>query len=86
MKKLIRFIQNKIDVYVINRFKRLMPKAIITELYRMVVENDLQITTREISVKKGRIKYTLLIIKNKNLKTVYNLGRHYEEKQLVPVQ
>jgi len=86
MKKLIRFIQNKIDVYVINRFKRLMPKAIITELYRMVVENDLQITTREISVKKGRIKYTLLIIKNKNLETVYNLGRHYEEKQLVPVQ
>ncbi len=81
MKKIIKiiaeFIREKIDKYVVNRFVQIMPKALITELYRKVVERDLLIQTRTVFVKKGKIKYTLLIIKNRHFETVYNLGRHY---------
>jgi len=82
MKKLIRtvkdYIQAKIDKYVIKRFQQLMPKELITSLYRIVVERDLVITTKIVEVKKGKIRYTLMIVKDKNLQTVFNLGRHYE--------
>jgi len=78
--KVAEYIQSKIDRYAIKRFRELMPKALITELYRKVVERDLLISTRAVFVKKGKIKYTLLIIKNHNLETVYNLGRHYEQE------
>ena len=67
-----------IDSLVIKRFKKIMPKDVITALYRIVVERDLNITTKEISVKKGKIKYTLLVMKDRNMKTVFNLGRHFE--------
>ena len=77
--KVAEWIQQKIDKYVIKRFQQLMPKGLITELYRKVVERDLLIQTRTVFVKKGKIRYTLLIIKNRNLETVYNLGRHYEQ-------
>lgn len=78
MKKIIAYIRTKIDKYVVKRFQVLMPKELITALYRKVVENDLNITTKEIRVKKGKIRYTLLVVKDKDLKTVFNLGRHYE--------
>lgn len=66
-----------LDMKAIERFKRIMPKDIITALYRMVAEKELLITTKEIAVKKGKIKYTLFIVKDKGLKTVFNLGRHH---------
>ena len=80
MKKIIVWIQAKIDKYVIKRFEQIMPKDLITALYRKVVERDLEITHRIIDVKKGKIRYKLLIIKNRNLETVYNLGRHFEQE------
>jgi hypothetical protein len=73
--KFDKYIQPKIDEFVIRRFTILMPKALITSLYRKIAESELQISTREIIVKKGNIKFTLLIIKNKDLETVYQLGR-----------
>jgi hypothetical protein len=77
MRKIIKKINEWLDDFAINRFKKLMPKEIITSLYRLVVERDLNITTKEINVKKGKRRYTLLVIKNKNLETVYNIGRHF---------
>lgn len=71
MKKLIK-------TYVVKRFTQLLPKKLIKSLYRMVVDGELQITTKVIGVKKGKIKYTLLVIKDRNLETVFNLGRHYD--------
>ena len=66
-----------LNMKAIERFKRIMPKDIITALYRMVVERDLLITTKEVAVKKGKVKYTLFIVQDKGLKTVFNLGRHH---------
>jgi hypothetical protein len=73
--KFDKHIQPKIDEFVIRRFTILMPKALITSLYKKIAESELQISTREVHVKKGNIKYTLLIVKNRNLETVYHLGR-----------
>lgn len=83
MKKLFVYIQGKIDEYVIKRFKQLMPKELISSLYKLIVKRDLEITTKEINVKKGRIRYTLLIVKDKNLKTIFNLGRHFESEPAI---
>ena len=66
-----------LDMKAIERFERIMPKDIITKLYRMVAERDLLITTKEVAVKKGKVKYTLFIVQDKGLKTVFNLGRHH---------
>ena len=67
-----------IDSLVVKRFKKIMPKDVITALYRIVAERDLEITTKEIPVKKGKVKYTLLVVKNKKQQTVFNLGRYFE--------
>ncbi len=44
MKKLIKtvrdYIQAKIDKYVVKRFEEILPKELITSLYRRVVERD----------------------------------------------
>lgn len=83
MKKIIIWIQNKIDKYVIARFQKLMPKEIIRSLYRIVAEGDLEITTKVVEVKKGKIRYTLVITKDKNLKTIFNIGRHFEQIPII---
>jgi len=80
IKKVCDYIQAKIDKYVIKRFEQLMPKELITALYRRVVERDLEITHKIIDVKKGKVRYKLLIIKNRKLEMVYNLGRHFEQE------
>jgi len=86
MKKLYltvkNYIQSKIDKYVIKRFAEIMPKELIKSLYRHIAETELQITTKTDEVKKGKIKYTLLISKDKNLQTVFNLGRHPKENEV----
>ena len=77
MKKLIEKIQNYIDKYVIKRFSKLAPKKIIEALYRNQQIGDLKLTSREISVKKGKRKYTLLIIETQKGFHKFNLGRIY---------
>ncbi len=81
MKKLIKtvmdYIQAKIDKYVIKRFQELLPKKLITSLYREIARKDLQITTKVVPVKKGKIRYTLVVIEDRGHKTVYNLGRYF---------
>jgi hypothetical protein len=85
MKKLFKqfkvWIISKIDNFTVNRFKLISPaySALITELYRKVAKDNLNITTEIIEVKKGEVRYKLLVIKDKNLKTVYNLGRYYSD-------
>jgi hypothetical protein len=78
--KVAEYIQAKIDKFVIKRFTQILPTDLITSLYRKIVERDLLISTRAVFVKKGKIKYTLMIIKDRNLETVYNLGRHYTQE------
>jgi hypothetical protein len=84
MKKIIAYIQVKIDKYVVKRFQKLMPKELIKSLYRAIADSELKITTKEIAVKKGRIKYTLLIIESIDGKRKYNLGRHFLKDSIVP--
>ena len=78
------YIQAKIDKYVVKRFQEILPKELIKSLYRSIAESDLQITTKIIDVKKGKVRYTLLIIKDKALKTRFNLGRHFENPIIQP--
>lgn len=86
MKKIIVYIQAKIDKYVIKRFQKLMPKELIKSLYRSIADSELKITTKEIAVKKGSIKYTLLIIESIDGSRTYNLGRHFLKDSIVPSQ
>ncbi len=65
-----------IDNYVIKRFQKLMPKALITNLYQQIAKADLMLEEKIINVKKGRRRYTLLIMKDRNLQTKFWLGRH----------
>jgi len=76
IKKGLQCIQSKIDKYVLKRFEQLLPEKLITVLYKKVAKNDLVIDEREIRVKKGKIKYTLFIVKDKDCKTIFNLGRN----------
>lgn len=84
-KKIRAYIQAKIDKYVVKRFVEILPKALIKSLYRQIAERDLVITTKEVQVKKGNRKYTLLVVKDRNLTTVFNLGRHKEVEETLPV-
>jgi hypothetical protein len=70
----------------IKRFQKLMPEELITSLYRMIVKNNLQITTKVVNVKKGKIKYTLVIIKDRELKTVFNIGRHFDQAPVISLR
>ena len=65
-----------IDRHVIARAKKILPKEIIKELYLKIAREELLITTDIINVKKGSRRFTLLILHDKNGKTVFNLGRH----------
>jgi hypothetical protein len=78
-KSIVDFFQTKIDKYVLKRFVQLLPEKLITELYKKVVKNNLLIDIKYISVKKGKGRYVLLIIKDKDCKTVFNLGRHIDD-------
>ncbi len=49
---------------------------IVEKMYKKQAKNNLAIDTKIVNVKKGKIRYRLLIAKDKNLKTVFNLGRH----------
>jgi len=79
--RIFKWFHKKIDNYVIKRFKAILPAGVITELYRMVVKRDLLIDIRQVNVKKGKRKYTLLIVKDRKLETVFNLGRYDENIQ-----
>ena len=76
MKKLIHRIQERIDRYVVKRFQALAPKVIIQQLYKRNATGDLLLTEKIINVKKGRRRYTLIVVKDRNLQTVFNIGRH----------
>jgi len=71
--KLIERFKKRFDGYVINRFYELNPKPLIIHLYKRIALNELEIATEIIYVKKGKIRYTLLIAKDKNLKTKFYL-------------
>lgn len=79
MKNIVEKIKKMFDGYVIRRFTHLMPAKLITSLYREIASGDLKLDIREVSVKKGRVKYALLICKDRELKTKFNLGRNGNE-------
>ena len=86
MKKLINniktWINDKLNKFAVNRFKLISPaySVLITELYRKIAKDSLRIDIKIIEVKKGKIRYKLLILKDKDLKTVYNLGRYHTDE------
>lgn len=58
---------------------RIANRKMITEIFRSYNRMDtLGIATKEVRVKKGKRRYTLLIAKDGNNETVFNLGRHLE--------
>jgi hypothetical protein len=76
MKKLIEKIQEKIDRYVVKRFQALAPSSIVQALYKRQAIDQLQLTEKIINVKKGKRRYTLIVCKDRNLQTIFNIGRH----------
>jgi len=75
--KIRDYIQKKIDKYVIKRFQELLPKRLIINLYRAIAKESLRVTTKVVNVKKGKIRYTLVVIEDREGKTIYNLGRYF---------
>ena len=75
MKKLLKRFRKLFDGYVIKRFQSIAPKWLIIDMYKKIARNELLIDIKKIRVKKGAVRYTLLICKDKNLKTKFNLGR-----------
>lgn len=56
---------------------RLRYISLITRLYQKLAKEALQIDERQVFVKKGNRRYTLLIFKEAGkLETVFNIGRH----------
>ena len=50
---------------------------IITDMYKKIAMDNLKIAEKQVNVKKGdRRYYTLLIFKDSNLQTIFNIGRH----------
>ena len=82
--KVADYIRKRLDEWAIRRVGELMPKRTITEWYRRIAERDLNIQTRTVLVKKGKLKYTLLVVKDRNLETAFNLGRHPEYHGMEP--
>ena len=85
LKSIRLYIVSKVNNLALTRVLglQLLTDSIITELYKKVAKRQLQIDTKIIEVKKGKIRYTLVIIKDHNLKTVYNLGRHFEARPYI---
>ena len=65
-----------LDEYSMKRIQRLMPKNFIISLYKRLALGDIKVEERIINVKKGKRRYTLLILKDENFVTKYWLGRH----------
>ena len=72
--------------FIIAQFKKMMPKDVIIDLYREIAAGDLQIETREVTVKKGRKRYTLFIAKDGDAKTIFDLGRHFNSEPEVVIR
>jgi hypothetical protein len=51
-------------------------RSTFINIYTDIAIFDLQIETKMVNVKKGKRKYTLFIAKDKENKTVFNIGRH----------
>lgn len=68
--------QNVIDAII----TRLANPQIIQNLFVAIVKKQNRvIVEKEIRVKKGKVRYTLLIIHTKHNKLRFNLGRHYNQ-------
>jgi hypothetical protein len=81
--RVAEFIQKTVDNFVIKRFSEIMPHDLIVALYHRIAQRDLRINVKTVYVKKGKIKYTLVICKDRDCKTVFNLGRHYEQAPVI---
>lgn len=50
----------------------------ITEMYRQIAKDNLNIRTEIVRVKKGKRKYELLFFQTPEFKLRFNLGRHWD--------
>ena len=78
MKKLKQFIKLKLDLFAIKRFMKLMPKQLITQMYKSIAQSDIEIASKVVNVKKGGLKYTVVYLETKNLEGKFVISRHGE--------
>jgi hypothetical protein len=69
MKKLFRKI-------IFHFYEKFMDSTHIINMYIRVAKKNLVIKEKIINVKKGKRRYTLLVIKTAKNKTIFNLQRH----------
>jgi hypothetical protein len=56
--------------------KRIASNEIITELYRAIAKKDILVNTESVvRVKKGKIRYSLVVFKDKNLRTKFWISK-----------
>lgn len=54
----------------------------VTDMYRKLANEDLKLRTEIVQVKKGKKRYSLLIMVTPQGKLRFNLGRHFEDTNL----
>jgi len=53
--------------------------SLIKKLYKQIRKNEFQLTQEIIHVKKGKLRYTLIIFETENQKYRVNIGRHKDD-------
>ncbi len=76
--KIRKPIQIRIDIYVIKRFVKLYPKKLIKDMYHKMAIEETVVDVKEVHVKKGKVRYTLVVAKDKDHVTCFNLGKYPE--------
>lgn len=58
----------------------------IKAMYKNIAEKELVLSTKLKPIKKGKDKYYIIVCKDKNLKTVFNINRHNPEGKIIQLQ
>jgi hypothetical protein len=81
IKKLQRWIQKQIRLFVLSWFhkhKDYIPREKIIELYLRIRRENLILTDKIVTVKKGKLKYKVMLIETPELETRLIINRHNE--------
>ena len=58
----------------------------IRAMYKNIAEKELVLSTELKPIKKGADKYHVIVCKDKNLKTVFNVNRHGSEGKIIKIK
>ena len=58
----------------------------IKTMYKYIAQKELVLSTELKPIKKGNRKYHIIVCKDKNLKTIFNLGRHNPDGSITKIE